>query len=374
MDVILHLTHDCQLDCVYCYSGRKRGDAMSADVARRAIDLVFDQAVPEGSPPPQIAFFGGEPLLEWDLVEGCIAYAESRTAATGNEFRLTMTTNGLGLDDAKATFLKQKNVDTVLSFDGVREAQDACRRYGDGRASFDDSERALRLLLGHFPDLMICAVVSPENVRHVPASIDFFLDAGIRRLVLNPNFFAEWDEEHLDAWRRGYGHAALRFEEAYDKGVPLNIAFITAKIITHLKGGYDPCDCCDFGRKEIAVAPSGNIYPCQRMVGEDTEALGLLGNVFDGINPGVAKEIIECGTVRSPECEACDLRRRCRNWCSCVNHALTGRFDRVGALVCFHERMAISIADRVASRLFKKNNEAFLKTFYSADQIAPEWV
>jgi len=372
MDVILHLTHDCQLDCAYCYGGRKRARAMSWEVAQRAIDLIFDQ--PSTEPAPQIGFFGGEPLLELPLLRQCVAYAEAKSAATGKPFRTVITTNGLGLDDGIAEYLKLKQIEPTLSFDGVAAAQDASRPYPDGASSFADTRQAMLTLLRHFPDPIICAVVSPENVRCLPDTIDFFMEAGIRRLLLNPNFFADWDEPHLDLWRQGYEHAARRFEEEFRGGRVMHLNFITTKIVTHLKGGYDPWECCDFGLKEIAVAPSGNIYPCQRMVGEDTEQLGLMGNVFTGFIEQTCKALADGREVTSPECLECDLRRRCRNWCSCVNHRLTGRFDRTGPLVCFHERMAIEIADRVASALFAEKNATFMETFYFEKHADPEWV
>ncbi len=372
MDLILHLTHDCQLACTYCYGGHKRASAMSWDVARRAIDLLFDK--PPTEPAAQIGFFGGEPLLELPLLGQCIAYAETRRAETGKPFRLAITTNGLAVNDALAGWLESKAVEPTLSFDGVQEAQDACRRFPAGESSFADTRRAMTAMQRHFPDLAVCAVVSPENVQDLPASIDFFVESGIRALFLNPNFFAQWDDEQLALWRRGYEHAARRFENEFRSGRAFHVNFITAKIVTHLKGGYDRSDCCDFGQKEIAVAPSGNIYPCQRMVGEDTAELGLMGDVSSGLNVSTCRELAYAREITGDDCLRCDLRRRCRNWCSCVNHRLTGRFDRTGALVCLHERMAIEIADSVASRLFEEKNKTFMETFYLEEQIASEWV
>ncbi|UCH35644.1 MAG: radical SAM protein [Armatimonadota bacterium] len=372
MDVILHLTQDCQLDCVYCYGGQKRERAMSWEVARRAIDLMLDQ--PCTGTPPQLGFFGGEPLLEWPLLTRCVDHAEARAAEMGRSFRMAITTNGLGVDDAIARYLRGHRVMPTLSFDGVRAAQDACRRYRGGASSFADTQQAMLTLLGYFPDLVVCAVVSPENVRYLPESIDFLLGSGATRLLLNPNFFDTWDDRHLALWREGYEYAARCFERALRSGRFVHVNFITAKIAAHLKGGYELRDCCDFGQKEVAVAPSGNLYPCQRMVGEDTERLGLMGNVFTGFVGDACRCIAKGRQPTNPECLRCDLRRRCRNWCSCVNHRLTGRFDRTGSLVCFHERMAIEIADRAASRLFRDQDKTFLKTFYSEGQISPEWV
>lgn len=374
MDAILHLTHDCQLDCAYCYSGRKRGDTMPWEVARQALDMAFDQSPPDAATPITVGFFGGEPLLEMDLIRRSVAHAEARSSADGKPVRFAVTTNGLALDHAAADLLAEKGTDLTFSMDGGRPAQEACRPYADGSSSFDDTERALRHALDYFSDLAVCAVVTPENVRHLPESIDFLLKTGIRRLFLNPNFFASWQEEQLALWRQGYQHAAARFAQAFRRGDALNVNFITAKVITHLKGGYDPCECCDFGAKEVAVAPSGNIYPCQRMVGEDVETLGLMGNVFSGLDREKLRELAAGREVRSPQCLTCDLRRRCRNWCSCVNHRLTGRFDQVGGLVCWHERMAIEVADEVASRLFAEKDPTFLRTFYFETVVAPEWV
>ncbi len=372
MDVILHLTHDCQLDCVYCYGGRKAKRPMSWEVACRAIDMLFEQ--PATDPPPLLSFFGGEPLLEFALIRQCIAYTEGKKGETGRGFRLSITTNGLGASEVVADYLMSKEVDVTLSFDGVPEAQNGCRPYRDGRGSFAGTSEAMLRLLPRFPGMAVCAVVSPENAEHLPASIDFFLDAGIRRIWLNPNFFAPWGEREIDLWRRGYEHMARRCYEEFLAGRVVHVNFLMAKIVTHLKGQYDPCDCCDFGRKEIAVAPSGNIYPCQRMVGDDHSRLGQMGSVFDGWNATACTELEAARQITSLECLQCDLRPRCRNWCSCVNQRLTGRFDRVGPLVCFHERMAIEIADRMASRLFQEQNKTFLETFYHERHVVPEWV
>jgi len=372
MDIILHLTHDCQLNCAYCYGGPKRNSAMSWEVARRAIDLLFDQTHTEA--PALISFFGGEPLMQVPLLKQCVAYAEAKEEQTAKPFRLAITTNGLSLDETIAEYLRTKNIEPTFSFDGIREAQDACRRYVNGQSSFADTKEAMDLLLRYFPAMSICAVVSPENVKYLPASIDFFLDSGVRRLLLNPNFFVSWSEAELALWRQGYEHAAERFEKEFRNGRSVHINFITLKIITHLKGGYDACDTCDFGQKEIAVAPSGNIYPCQRMVGEDTKELGWMGDVFTGLNVKTCRNLADVREVTNRECRECDFSRRCRNWCSCVNHRLTGRFDLPGSLVCYHERMAIEIADRTASRLFQDKNNTFLETFYFEKQMTPEWI
>ncbi len=374
MDIILHLTHDCQLQCVYCYGGRRREGRMMWETAQRALDLFFDQPILDPAVKPQICFFGGEPLLEWPLLERCVSYSQERSARTHRPYRLALDTNGLLLDDEKAEYLAANGVDVVLSFDGVREAQDAARPTTNGRSSFDGTLRALNVATRHFKDFGVCAVVSPPNVQYLPAGVDFLLGNGVRRRMLNPDFFSNWADEGLNLWRKGYEHAAMRFQESFERGRPINMNLFMAKIITHLKKGYEKSDCCLFGLSEIAIAPSGRIYPCQRMVGEDTMALGLMGDVFKGIDPPAAKALDTCRSATSPECAACDIRHRCRNWCSCVNHALTGRYDTPGPLICFHEKMVVELADQVASRLFAKKVPSFIDTFYRVGAVSPEWI
>jgi len=261
MKLILHLTHDCQLRCLYCYGGARRHGSMSWTVAKRALDMLLEKPAGGGTQPAEVCFFGGEPLLEWALLTQCIPYAEGKAAASGRPLELSITTNGLALDEDKADYLAGHGLNVVLSFDGVREAQDASRRRNDGGSSFDATLRALRLLQERLEAPTVCAVVSPSNVRYLAASVDLLLSEGVKRLMLNPDFFSEWRQEDLDLWRQGYEHAAMRFEQSYLDGMPVNVNLFTAKIITHLKGGYDSSDCCLFGEGEIAVAPSGRNTP-----------------------------------------------------------------------------------------------------------------
>jgi uncharacterized protein len=347
---------------------------MSWDTARRAIDIFFSQAAGPTSLVPEICFFGGEPLLEFDLITQCIAYAESLRQSSGMNFGLTLTTNGLLLDRSKAEYFREKGVDIVVSFDGVKEAQDATRPFGDGRSSFAQSLKGVNTAIDTFENPCICMVVSPENVEYLPQSFDLVLEQGAEKMMLNPNFFAKWSQSDRGLWRAGYSHAADRVEEAYRKGIALNVNLFTAKIITHLKGGYDEGDCCLFGQNEIAVSPGGNIYPCQRMVGQDEKTLGLLGNVFDGLDMTAMNGLAGCRAVRNDACDKCDFRGRCRNWCSCVNYALTGQFGQPGDIICFHEQMVIPLADRVASRLFAECSKTFMDTFYFQKHLAAEWI
>ena len=366
MDIILHLTHSCQLRCAYCYSGDRRKGHMPWEVARLALDLFFIKNSTGHDMAPQICFFGGEPLLEYELIKKCIDYAESQKSETCRCSSFALNTNGLGLDKNIANYLQSKHVNTILSFDGVREAQDASRLYSDGSSSFGETEKALQVISEHMQNPIVCAVVTPKNVEFLPESVDFFLDHGVQRLFLNPNFFAVWDEQHLDLLVKGYQHAAARFEQSYRQGIPLNINLFTNKIVTHLRRGLNPCEYGDLGEiQQLAIAPSGRIYYCQYMVRDDENDIGLLGNVFDGLDSELTSIMMEHLARRDPECQECKIKQRCRKWYLYLGNALAENGNDPYGFVCFHEQMVVQLADKIATRLFEERNETFIQTFYS---------
>jgi uncharacterized protein len=148
----------------------------------------------------------------------------------------------------------------------------------------------------------------------------------------------------------------------------VRVDFIDSKIKTRLKAGYAACDRCNFGEQEIAVTAGGNIYPCERLVGEDTGDL-CIGNVRDGFDATARMAVLAKRGNRNPECRDCGLRERCMNWCACTNYITTGAIDRVDGLVCYHEQMTVAIADSVAALLYEEQNPYFLETFYSDEKL-----
>ncbi|MBU1534354.1 SPASM domain-containing protein, partial [Myxococcota bacterium] len=150
---------------------------------------------------------------------------------------------------------------------------------------------------------------------------------------------------------------------------------IDGKIITHLKNGFEECDKCGFAEREFAVAPSGNIYGCERLIGNDDNEEMCIGNVATGFDEAKRAAIIaKRGSNVNLDCLECTYRNRCMNWCHCINYATTGAIDTTDGIVCFHERIAISVADRVGETLFNEKNPLFLNHFYDigAEQSPPE--
>jgi len=361
MDVSLVLTHDCNLGCTYCYAGEKFRKRMSPEVAARALDLAFADDARD----VQLSFFGGEPLLEWDALVAATADAERRAAESGKRLQLTVTTNGTLLDRARARFLVEHNFYIGLSIDGARAAHDATRPTRGGRSSFDAVAAALDLLVGERAWFQTISVIDPANVARIGDSVRWLAERGVERISLNPNFGADWSDAALADWERGYEEAAALYVERTLAGRPIYVNVVEDKLITHVKGGYEAGDRCSFGHGAVAVAPSGNLYPCERMVEEDRAGELRIGDVFAGVDRGRLMCLdAQAGPVND-ECGGCGVRERCMSFCACANRSETGSIGVAGGVQCWHEQMAIRIADAVGARLWRARDRRFLARVYA---------
>jgi uncharacterized protein len=369
MDVSLVLTHDCNLACTYCFAGEKDRRRMSEHTLDRALALAFADDQPE----VRVSFFGGEPTLEWDRIVEATGKAEGLAQGTGKSLQLCMTTNATRIDRARAAFVKAHGFYVGVSIDGTEAAHDATRRKRGGQSSFSHTLAGLTALLFEGVALETISVIDPANVAWLGESVRFLAGLGVARLALNPRFSGEWTEAALAAWERGYEAAAELFVERAERGEPVHINVLTDKMLAHVKGGLQPGDRCHAGRGSIAVAPSGNIYPCARMVGEDHgEAEGIvLGHVDGGLDAGRCAVFFAMhAPAETPEavhegCGGCGIKKRCMSSCACVNREETGEVGVVGGLTCWHEQMAARIADRAAARLYRRRNRSFLRVIYS---------
>ena len=360
MDLTLCLTHDCNLACRYCYAGRKRPASMERETAAAALELAFDQAA---SGEMQVSFFGGEPLMEWDTLTWATRWGEEMAVQRGIDLLLTVTTNGTRLTDDRVSWLADHGFAIAVSIDGDRVSHDRARLRRDGGSSFDATLAGLLRALARSPNTEAIFVVTPDNVDQVFEGTRFLADQGVRCISLNPDFYAGWSDDQLATLEAQYALAADLFVERFRAGGDLYLNFVDGKILTRLKGGFSCADRCSFGEGEIAVAPTGRIYPCERLVGDDTGELSI-GHVRKGFDELSRLALIAKRGNHDADCATCAVRERCMNWCGCINHATTGAIDRVSALVCFHEQLCIREADRAAEVLWRERDPLFLRKYY----------
>lgn len=369
MDVTLCLTHACNLRCGYCYAGPKSARRMTWETAREALDFAFDHSEKQaagGSRPAavQLGFFGGEPLLEWDLLQRASNHAGAEAGRRGIRLKRTVTTNMSLLGEARAAWLLEQRFFVGLSLDGNRAMHDTHRRTAAGGPSHDLCAPALRFFRGPDANGEVIVVVDPRNVGFLAEAVAWLIDQDLRRISLNPNFTASWDPAALELWHDAYQRIGDQYVACFRQQRPVVINVFDGKIRARVNGGYRPCDRCGFGTNEIAVSAAGFFYPCERLVGDDSNVAMRIGHVHDGFYPDRRMHLLAARGNHVAECATCPVRERCVNWCGCVNYASTGFIDRVPGVVCHHERQSIAAADRVGAILFGERNPAFLQTFY----------
>lgn len=331
---------------------------MSLPTARKAVDFALGVA-PAGRR-VDFGFFGGEPLLCFDLMVEIVHYIRSRQEDLATPVSLSVTTNGTLLTETMLEFLARENFDVCISVDGPAAVHDRNRLYRDGRGTFTDVARHLSTALAELTSVQVNAVYGPDTLGNLGETVSFLADFGAPVIHLNPNICADWDANSRALLADAYMQVARYYIESYQHGRELTVNLIDSKIILFLKGGYAPEDMCGMGDTEWGIAPSGNIYPCERFIGEDEDFTLCLGNVHTGVDPRRRCAVVARRGNRNLECTSCEWVKYCMNWCGCTNHAMTGATDLAGPMLCASERAALQAAKHVLTTLSEQGNDLFI--------------
>ncbi|MBO5646238.1 MAG: thioether cross-link-forming SCIFF peptide maturase, partial [Clostridia bacterium] len=301
----------------------------------------------------EVDFFGGEPLMNFDVVKELVAYARSIEKEKGKNFRFTLTTNGLLIDDDVIDFSNRECANVVLSLDGRREIHDRYRVDYAGNGSFDRIVPKFQKLVearggknyymrGTFTH------ANPDFLKDVQT----MLDLGFRELSMEPVVCAPGDESELTAEDmpivcEQYEKLAELMLQKDKEGDP----FTFYHYMIDLEGGpciYKRISGCGSGTEYMAVTPWGDLYPCHQFVGEEKF---LLGNVFDGVtNTACREDFAACNVYARPECRDCWARLYCSGGCAANAYHATGSVRGVYKYGCdlFRKRMECAIMVAVA--------------------------
>ncbi len=362
----LCLTHDCTLRCKYCYAGRKYRHAMTRETAQKAIDICLAEAKRVGRG-LDLSFFGGEPLLEWELLQWCFEYLESHKEGLIVQPRYGITTNGTLLTPERLEWIAERDFLIGISIDGSPTMHNTNRCYADGQGSHEAVARAVALLDKH-PTIRtkaIC-VVTPNNVQYLAEGVEWLAAHFHKEIGLNIDYWSNWNDEQFDTLSEQYNLVAARVLQSYREGTPIKLSNIEHKILSHIQSSESHADCvkCTIGEREIGVSVDGNFFPCSRLVGIGDEPELNFGNVNDGINRARQEWIIANRGNTTPACKLCELRARCLNSCGCTNHAASGHINQVSPFLCCSEKLFIETADSLAEILYAEQNPHFLERFY----------
>ncbi len=355
----LHIAHTCNLNCSYCFAsqGKYHGDraVMSFEVGKAALDFRVANSGTRRN--LEVDFFGGEPLMNFEVVKELVAYARSIEKEKNKNFRFTLTTNGLLIDDDVIDFANREMSNVVLSLDGRKEIHDRFRVDYAGNGSFDR-------IVPKFKQLVDARGGKNYYMRgtFTHANPDFLndikvmLDLGFSELSMEPVVCAAGDPSELTEQDKPivmeqYEKLAELMLERDKEGKP----FTFYHYMIDLTGGpciYKRISGCGSGTEYMAVTPWGDLYPCHQFVGEEKFKLG---NVFDGVdNTEIQEEFMSCNVYAREECRDCWARLYCSGGCAANAYHATGSVKGIYKYGCdlFRKRMECAIMVQVA-RIFE---------------------
>jgi uncharacterized protein len=321
---------------------------MSLDVAHRISDFAF-QNTPQ-SENIDFGFFGGEPLLEFPTIQEIVRYIETHSKYDSSRVKLSVVTNGTLLTEAILRFVQAHEIALTISCDGPAAIHDKYRHFAGGGGTSAFVENGIRLALKILGRVPVNAVYRPDNVRQLPEVIDYFSSLGVRQIYLNPDLSARWDEEVVSEIPRIFAKVAGQYVNFYRQGQPHFISLIDGKITVMLRGGYQPTERCRMGTGEMAFTPTGDVFPCERLVDADRER-HVIGTVDPLVQIGPLRDHFAPREAINTPCMTCGISDYCVTWCGCSNYFMTGYYNRVNPFLCVSERTAIELAVSVFSQL-----------------------
>ena len=351
----LHVAHDCNLRCGYCFAGtgdfgHDRG-LMPKEVAEKAVEFIITGSGRRKH--CEIDFFGGEPLLNMDTVRHTVAYVRRREAETGKVFKLTLTTNAVLLDEATLAYLNAENISLVLSLDGRREVHDRMRPDAAGNGSWEDvvarARRAADSRGGK--NYYLRGTYTAHNLDFA-ADVLAMADLGFTELSVEPVIGKDTDyalrEEHLPALYAQYEALAEEYLARRRAGRPFEFFHFNL----NLDNG--PCVAkrlagCGAGHEYFAVTPDGDLYPCHQFVGRDEY---LIGNLTDGIRkPALVQKFRQAHALAKPACRACWARFYCSGGCHANAQLFGGDLAEPYALGCELQKKRLECAIMIQASL-----------------------
>jgi len=332
---------------------------MPLPVAAAAIDFMFSYAADEDR--IEVGFFGGEALLEFDLLKASTALIESHPGCVRKKVSLAVVTNGTIFSDEIADFLVEHNVGFCLSCDGPPEVQDVHRRFISGAGTSNFVERTINEATRRFRCILVNAVYRPETVQYLPEVVRYFASLNLKRIYLNPDFTAPWTEADAQKLAAVYDEVAGQYIDFYLRKDPHYISLIDGKIAVILRGGYQQGERCGMGRREMAFTPDGSIYSCERLIGAPGSDKHRIGNLRSGLDFSRQACCISSGPPVNAECLDCGCKEYCMNWCGCSNFFMTGLYNRVGPFLCASEKASIRAAFRAFTVLENRLGPTFME-------------
>ena len=334
----LHICHDCNLRCRYCFADEgayhSRREFMSLETAKKAIDFLIENSGNRRI--LETDFFGGEPLLNFDVVKETVYYAKEQAAKRGKKFLFTLTTNGLLLKDDIADFLNREMENVVLSLDGRKEVHDAVRKTANGKGSFDLVIENLKNFVRIRGDkhYYVRGTFTAKNL-DFSKDVLFLADNGFDSISMEPVVTDIPDlaitKEMLSRIGQEYDALCDAYLEYMAKGKGFNFFHFNVD----LEGG--PClakrvSACGAGNEYFSVVPNGDIYPCHQFAGDPAFRMG---SVYEGkLDEKIRSKFRDSCLFTRKKCENCFAKFICSGGCSANNYHFNGDINEPYEITC----------------------------------------
>ena len=351
----LHVAHTCNLNCAYCFAsqGKYHGDRalMSLDVGKRALDFLIENSGSRYN--LEVDFFGGEPLMNWDVVKELVAYARIREKECNKNFRFTLTTNGMLIDDDVIDFCNKEMSNVVLSLDGRKEINDLTRVDYAGIGSYDRIVPKFQKLVaarngqGYYMRGTFTHA-NPDFTKDVFHMADLgFRELSMEPVVSKPDDAAALTPADLEIVKEHYEILAKDMLRRQKEGKPITFYHYMIDL-TEGPCIYKRISGCGSGTEYMAVTPWGDLYPCHQFVGEENYKLG---NIFTGVtNEALREEFRSCNAYSRPDCKDCWAKLYCSGGCAANAYHASGSIRGIYEPGCelFKKRMECAIMMKVA--------------------------
>ena len=336
---------------------------MSRSTADKGVDFVFAEARKNGITKLDICFFGGEPLLEADL----LFHLADRFIAEKEEMELSfkMSTNGSLLTPERMTALMERKIFVSISLDGRPELNDRQRPNAAGKGSSKQTIKAAKLLLKANPCANVTCVITPESAGEVAESVDYIFNMGFRFITTTLDYSADWTMANMKVLAQSYHRLADWYMLKMKANERFYLSSFDERIQTHTLPPIAPNERCLIGIRQFSIAPNGALYPCIQFVTTETIPEFIIGHVTHGFNEECRNYIAQTSEKKKPECAGCALESRCSSWCACINYMSTGTIQKVSPVVCQHERILMPIVDKMANKLWHKRSRMFVHKHYN---------
>ncbi len=347
----LHVSHDCNLRCKYCFADEGAyhsvREVMSFETAKAAIDFLLKNSGKRKV--LEVDFFGGEPLMNFDVVKRTVYYAKEEAAKLGKKFLFTTTTNGLLLNDDAIKFLNDEMENVVLSLDGRKEVHDAVRKTVNGKGSFDLVIEKIKKFVRIRGDkhYYVRGTFTAKNL-DFSKDVLFLADEGFDSISMEPVVTdipeLQIKEEHLPVIEREYEKLCDEYikREAEGRG------FLFFHFHIDLEGG--PClqkrvSACGAGNEYFSVVPNGDIYPCHQFAGDKDFKMG---NVFEGkLDPVLREKFAKSCLFTRKKCGDCFAKFICSGGCNANNYHYCGDIDEPYEMTCAMMKKRVECAMHV---------------------------